>query len=123
MLAYVTATLPSLPAAAAAVLEISVEPRGVRPRLAEDPAEQRTAPFGDMAEAILSGEALSRMGLKTGQQLASEPTPTTRLCSGWQSGLSFRFEVTSADRARLHTPDNERVRPLLQLRLASPQGQ
>jgi hypothetical protein len=43
--------------------EISVEPRGVGGRLAEDPAEQRAALFGDMAEAILVGG-----GLEAGSQ-------------------------------------------------------
>jgi hypothetical protein len=40
---------------AVGAFEIGVEPRGVEGRLAEDPAEQRAALFGDMAESIFVG--------------------------------------------------------------------
>ena len=42
--------------------EIGVEASGVRGRLAEDPAEQRAALFGDMAEAVLVGGSMETGG-------------------------------------------------------------
>src|SRR5262245_42100546 len=47
---------------AVGALEISVDARRVWGRLAEDPAEQRAALFGDMAEAILVGRSIEAWG-------------------------------------------------------------
>jgi len=59
---------PGLRAAAAmaqravGAFEIGVETRGVRGGLAEHPAEQRAALFGDMAESILIGGGIEARG-------------------------------------------------------------